>query len=95
MGKKVGLKKIIKKVVNWAKKSGVKKSGKENKSSWKKSAVEKKGGGKKKSHQKVEKKNIIIIIIVSVTLKSNCLKTKYLELFKGKKTLKKCRKKSS
>ena len=43
-------------------------------------------GVKKKSHQKVEKKNIIIIIIiVSVTLKSNCLKTKYLELFKRKK----------
>ena len=39
----------------------------------KKSAVEKNVGVKKKSHQKVEKKNIIIIIIVSVTLKSNCL----------------------
>ena len=44
-----------------------KKGWKKNKNSWKK------GWGKKKSHQKVEKKIIIIIIIVSVTLKSNCL----------------------
>ena len=47
--------------------------------------LKKSGGIKKKSHQKVKKKKNIIIIIVSVTLKSNCLKTKYLELFKGKK----------
>ena len=40
---------------------------------------------KKISSKSRKKKNIIIIIIVSVTLKSNCLKTKYLELFKGKK----------
>ena len=44
------------------------------KKGWKKiKIVEKKVGVKNKSHQKVEKKNIIIIIIVSVTLKSNCL----------------------
>ena len=49
---------------------GVKKS--VGKNSWEKSAVKKKGG-KKTINQKVEKKNIItIIIIVSVTLKSNC-----------------------
>ena len=67
------------------KKVAWKKVGKKYKNSWKKSAVEKKGGGKKKISSKSWKKNIIIIIIVSVTLKSNCLKTKYLELFKGKK----------
>ena len=67
------------------KKSGVKKSG--EKIVEKKVRLKKKMGVYKKkiSSKSWKKKNIIIIIIVSVTLKSNCLKTKYLELFKGKK----------
>ena len=44
------------------------------KKGWKKiKIVEKKVGVKKKISSKSWKKNIIIIIIVSVTLKSNCL----------------------
>ena len=45
-----------------------------NKDSWKKSAVEKKVWVKKNLIKKLKKQNIItIIIIVSFTLKSNCL----------------------
>ena len=70
------------------KKNGVKISGKKIKIVEKKCGWKKKMGLKKIS-SKSWKKNIII---VSVILKSNCLETKYLELFIGKNTIKISRK---